>query len=221
MRSVTIFARRPRPGTVKSRLSPALPPAEACRLYRGLLLDAIAAVRACAVDRRLIHWADEEDTPASGVPHEGLEPARQRGGDLGARLAAAFDELLQAPGERAVAIGADCPEIDGAVIDAAFAALERHDLVLAPAADGGYALIGLSRPAPELFESVDWGGATVLGQTLARASRLGLRVVRLASFRDVDTPADLVAWIAGALARRSAGATAAALAELGLLPARD
>ena len=226
MRSVTIFARRPRPGTVKSRLSPALPPNEACRLYRGMLLDAITAACESSADRRVVHWADppgdgEEDTPT--LPERlgaGLDSALQRGNDLGDRLAAAFEDLLQAAGDLAVAIGADCPELDGATVDAGLAALESHDLVLAPAADGGYGLVGLARPAPELFRGVGWGSAAVLEQTRARADRLGLRVALLPTLRDVDNPADLVRWIARALAGsdRRGAQTAQALAELGLLP---
>jgi len=226
MRSVTILARRPRPGTVKSRLSPALPPNEACRLYRGMLLDAITAARESSADRRVVHWADppgdgSEDTPGLAESlGAGLGSALQRGNDLGDRLAAAFEDLLQAPEDRAVAIGADCPELDGVTVDAGLAALERHDLVLAPAADGGYALVGLARPAPELFRGVAWGGAAVLEQTRARADRLGLRVALLPTLRDLDTPVDLVGWIARTLADtdRRGAQTAMALAELGLLP---
>src|SRR4029453_14161620 len=112
MRSVTVFARRPRPGRVKSRLSPALPPAEACRLYRGMLLDAIEAVAGSGADRRLVHRA----APAGGEDWElppGVESRAQADGDLGDRLGAAFAELLRDPGDRAVAIGADCPGLDG------------------------------------------------------------------------------------------------------------
>ena len=222
MRSVTVFARRPRPGQVKTRLSPALPPDEACDLYRAMLLDAIAAAAHAGADRRLVYWADAGDGSEHILLPAGFEPMLQRGQDLGERLATAFAEMLPTAEDRAVVIGADCPDLDGAEIDAAFAALGRSDLVIAPAVDGGYALIGLSRPAPGLFEGIAWGGPEVFSGTLDRASSLGLSVAGLPPMLDVDTPGDLVTWIQLRLAwpvPGPAGArTTSVLRAMGLLP---
>jgi rSAM/selenodomain-associated transferase 1 len=216
MRRVALFARVPEPGRVKSRLSPALPPAASAALYRGMLLDALDAVRDAPADQRFVYWADRGDPGLSA----GLVPRAQSEGDLGARIAAAFGELLAAPGDSAVIAGADCPQLSGGVIDRAFGGLGGADVVLAPARDGGYGLIGLARAAPGLFRGIAWGGDRVLEQTRERAASLGLMVARLDPLDDVDTPADvcrLVAWAATDAGPRGRH-TRAALRELGLLP---
>jgi rSAM/selenodomain-associated transferase 1 len=220
MKRIAVFARWPEPGRVKTRLSPALPHDLACRLFGAMLEDASIAAAGSDADQRLLYWAD---APAEGsaTPPGGaaLEVRRQNGGDLGERLARAFDELLPGPGDRAVVIGADCPDLDAAFIEAAFRALESYDLAIAPARDGGYALIGLRRPASELFRGIDWGAATVLERTLDRARELGLTVFRLGALDDLDTPEDLVRWIRRRMREHAADShTAAALRSMGLLP---
>jgi glycosyltransferase A (GT-A) superfamily protein (DUF2064 family) len=91
-------------------------------------------------------------------------------------------------------IGSDCPVFTPEDLADAFLALRSADAVFAPAHDGGYALVGLSREAPELFEQIDWGTQNVMSQTLARAQSLGLRVKLLRTVWDVDTPADVLRW---------------------------
>lgn len=220
MRTLALFARRPIPGEVKTRLSPALPAELAAYLYRAMLADALAAAAAAEPDRLILYWASS-GPPVEGLPLPGgLAFAEQAPGDLGARLAAAFAELLVQPADRAVVMGADCPDLDAAVIREAFAALDEHDVVLGPARDGGYYLIGLRRPAPALFADVSWGSQQVLAETLTRAERAGLSVARLASRADLDTPADLVAFAARrAVSAPGAGHhTEAALRAIGLMP---
>ena len=116
-------------------------------------------------------------------------------------------------------IGADCPDLDAGLIERAFEALARADLVLGPARDGGYYLIGLARPAPALFRGMPWGTAGVLGETWARAHAAGLRAALLEPLDDLDTPADLVRWLGRAARGRAAAtpATTRALRAIGLL----
>jgi uncharacterized protein len=221
MKRVALFARPPRPGTVKSRLSPALPPALACDLYRGMLEDAIEQVAACAADQRLLYWSDAPPPDQQLRGAQALEPRQQRGANLGERMAAAFAELLPARGDRAVICGADCPEMETRHLDAALAALERAELALAPSADGGYSIIALSRPAPELLTGIEWSSSGVLEQTLERAGDLRLRPVLLPALADVDTPEDVARLVARWLMQPSARwprHAAAALAGIGLLP---
>jgi rSAM/selenodomain-associated transferase 1 len=216
MRRVALFARVPEPGRVKSRLSPALPPAAAAALYRGMLLDAVAAVRAAPCDERFVYWADRADPGLSA----GLGPRVQSEGDLGARLAAAFAELLAARGDAAVICGADNPHLGGGDIEHAFGVLGGADVAIAPALDGGYSLIGLAHPAPGLFRGIAWGGISVLEETRERAASLGLRVATLDPLDDVDTAEDvcrLVAWAATDTGPRGRH-TREAMRELGLLP---
>jgi rSAM/selenodomain-associated transferase 1 len=200
-------------GRSKTRLSPALPPALASELYRGMLSDALRVARAANVDQRFLYWADPHDAD------ERIDTRVQKGGSLGERLESAFAELLFG-GALAAIVGADCPDLSAAHLEAAFAQLEHRDLVLGPALDGGYWLIALRAPAPELFRGIEWSSAAVLDQTLARASALGLSLARLETLTDLDTPADLASWIARASIAPPEGAprTVRALRRLGLLP---
>ena len=220
MNTLVLFARWPEPGRVKTRLSPALPPALACALHRAMLDDALWSSLSARADRRVVAWAEAPafsmGTPVPG----GFEQAAQRGADLGARLAAAFAEQLTGPGERVVVIGSDCPELSASDLDAAFDALGTCDLAVGPSRDGGFWLVGLSRPAPQVFDGVAWSTDRALSGMLGNAAAAGLSVARLATRADVDTPADLVRLIA-ALARPPARArfTRGSLSAMGLLPA--
>jgi hypothetical protein len=226
---LALFARWPEPGRVKTRLSPALPAALACDLYRALLADALAAAAASPADARSLHWAEAPAGHAADPAPGGFEVRDQRGADLGERLEHATSELLGAPGARVLVIGADCPDLDAARIAAGFAALKRTELVLGPARDGGYYLIGLARPASALFRGVDWGTSRVLAQTRERARALELSVTELEPLDDLDTPADLARWAArAAVGEAASGAAAAgaprtraALRAIGLLPGAE
>jgi hypothetical protein len=219
MRRIALFARWPAPGEVKTRLSPALPASLACDLYRAMLEDALALAAEASADERFLYWAGAP--AARDAPPPGFEVRDQKGDDLGARLALAFDDLLRAPGDRAVILGADCPALEAATLRAAFDALEAHDAVLGPARDGGYTLVGLARRAPELFRDIEWSTPRVLDQTLERAARAGLSVSLLPALDDLDTPEDLVRWLALRAAGRGPGARLEldqALRAIGLLP---
>ncbi len=186
MRRLGVFARPPRAGSVKTRLSPALPPPLAASLYRSLLDDTFAAMRHAHAEQRFVFWAG-----GAGEAPPDFESRLQQGADLGARLTAAFDELLFAAGDHALVLGSDAPALTPAHVDAAFAQLDRHDVVLGPAADGGYWCVGLTCRTPELFEGIPWSTPAVLERTLERA-RGAVRSVGLAApLEDLDTPADL------------------------------
>jgi rSAM/selenodomain-associated transferase 1 len=120
---------------------------------------------------------------------------RQVGSDLGARLAAAFRWAFHAGMERVIVVGSDAPGITASSVESALDALKNNPLVLGPAEDGGYYLIGLSRMLPELFVNIPWGTGLVLGRTLDTAAKLGiLRPIMLAPLGDVDRPEDLKLW---------------------------
>lgn len=188
-----VFAREPVPGQVKTRLIPALGSAGAARLYRRLLGIALAAATATPCARRQIWCAG---APADGGQCASLAAAdgwtwhRQADGDLGARMGAALAGAL-ARADRAVLIGSDCPDYSPSYLTTAFAALDDHDAVLGPAADGGYVLIGLRRPAPALFADIPWSSPAVLAATRAALRHKELTWLELPTLRDVDCPADL------------------------------
>jgi hypothetical protein len=220
-RSVAVFADWPRPGRVLPRMSPALPAAEACRLYQALLADALAAARGSAARRVLVYWADvpEEEREWLRVA-PAVETRRQYGPDPGVRLRDAFTALLEAPGDRAVIIGTDCPMLDPNAIGRAFAALASVEVALGPALGGGMCLVGLSRPAPALFEGFAWDGEDVLDGMRGRAAAAGMVPALLEPLERLDTPERLVRLLARAVSPPPLPPlqTIGALRELGLLP---
>jgi len=185
----------------KTRLIPALGATGAAQLSRCLVEQTLA--QAAPLQQQAVSvelWF----TGASQAQMQAWLGDRvyrsQPDGDLGDRMAAAFAATLpvvtDAPsvgvcGQRAVLIGTDCPDLTTAHLVNAFAALADHDLVLGPAQDGGYYLIGLQRPIPALFTNIPWGTATVAQQTLSIAAQLGLVVHCLPVLGDIDRPADL------------------------------
>lgn len=124
-------------------------------------------------------------------------------GDLGVKMQAAV-AACDTAGQPALIVGSDLPEIDLAYIEQAAALLVAHDLVLGPAEDGGYGLIGLKTPAPLLFSGIPWSTPAVLAQTRSRAAELGLRVGELPTTWDVDRLEDWKRFLALQAAARSA-----------------
>lgn len=212
-----VFARPPVAGRVKQRLTAGLGVEPTLALYRAMLADTVAAASAASADERWIYWSE---APESDMTPPGFVARVQRGADLGARLTAAFEELLRDDGDRAVIVGADCPALDAACLDRALELARGDDVVLGPASDGGYYLIALARPAPEILEGIEWGGPTVLRTTLERARAAGRRVHTLELKHDIDTPADVLRLIRSALtgSLENAAHTLAALRAMNLLP---
>ena len=190
-----VFAREPVLGRVKTRLAAGIGAEAALAVYRELLALTAAAVAAAQVPATV--WLAE--APADprqprpewpGLPWR-VQPAV---GSLGARMAQAFADAFGAGAGRVVIIGTDCPGLSAGLLHQAFDQLLRHDLVVGPADDGGYYLLGMNQLHPELFDNKDWSTATVLPDTLADAARLGLRVAQLLVLHDVDSGRDLAAW---------------------------
>lgn len=182
-----IFAKAPAPGRVKTRLAPAIGDAGAARLHAAFVRDVVARHdkpgRATTVWRGgdLEHplWA------ALGVPL-----ATQCSGDLGGRLADAFAQEL-ADGSAVVVLGTDSPTLPPQLVDQAFAALQRHAVVLGPACDGGYYLLGVRGGSPPVFEGIDWGTESVFAQTVEALNAAGVDFALLPYWYDVDRPDDL------------------------------
>jgi len=191
-RHLVLFGRYPVPGETKTRLIPLLGEVGAAEWHRrqaeravadAMQNPAISTVAFCytgAGPSAVRRWLD----------HRSLQLFPQRGGDLGERMCAAMFSAMDRVGDRVVLVGTDIPQITSNHINAAFDALDRHDVVLGPSADGGYWLVGLRRK-DDIFQQVTWGTETVLSQTLAEARKLGLRVTCLPKLNDIDTPSDL------------------------------
>ena len=192
--AVAIMAKAPDPGAVKTRLCPPLSPREAAALARCFLRDRVAQVRALTGVSRVIAF-----TPASarGV-FQRLAPdftlIAQHGADLGARMRSTLATLLAAGHRAMIAIGTDTPTLPTAVLQHAVDRIASPDVdvVLGPAEDGGYYLIGVRADDPMLFGDVPWSTSKVLEITLHRARAAGLRTVCVKPWFDVDTPEDLI-----------------------------
>ncbi|HAZ07814.1 MAG TPA: glycosyltransferase [Elusimicrobia bacterium] len=193
MNKIMVFVKAPIPGRVKTRLSPPLSPTQAATLYIAFVKDTLEAARDAANSSVDIFYDPSADFPdlrwIESAPLLPFFP--QKGGDLGMRLDHACNETLSRGAGKAVAIGSDTPHIEPAVIERAFSSLDRADMILGPAADGGYYLIGLKEPHDFLFQGISWSTVNVLRQTLERAKQRGLKVVMLPTLFDVDTISDL------------------------------
>jgi uncharacterized protein len=188
---VAVFAKAPVAGAVKTRLAPVLGLAGAARLHAWLVHRALeAALEAASGDVEL--WcAPDESHPffAECAAAHGVRLRAQRGDDLGARMSDAF-ATAHREGAALVLVGSDCPALGAAAIAEAARALDRHAAAIAPAEDGGYGLIALARPCPQLFEGIAWGTATVMAETRRRLDAAAIAWRELARTWDVDRPED-------------------------------
>jgi rSAM/selenodomain-associated transferase 1 len=200
-----IFVRSPVVGEVKTRLSPPLDPAQARDVYLAFLADLVARLPVPKY-HPTIFLAGSRTPELDSILDERWPVVAQRDGTLGDRLAAAFAEMLRTPGDRAVIIGSDSPDLPLPFLKRAFQLLKHRDVVLGPAFDGGYYLIGLRRPAPALFERVTWGSATVFEETLAAIAHERMTLALVPPWYDVDDAASLRFFATYHRARRMAGA---------------
>ena len=191
-RALLVFARNPVAGQVKTRLIPALGAEGAVAVYRRLLAGTLAAAHAANSDT-LSLWIDQPSPNAElldSIAAYDTDWHPQSSGDLGARMQHAFESSL-AGHRHVVLIGSDCPEFSAAYLHQAFDALQRCDLVIGPASDGGYVLIGMNTSHAALFESIPWSTDRVLAVTRQRLAGLGLSCHELPALRDIDTADDL------------------------------
>lgn len=205
-----VFGRRPEPGKVKSRLAAGFGPEAAAELYGAMLFDVLDTWDSPRVlapgGRRVLVYSPEDAGPwfDARVPDSfALQP--QADGDLGRRMHAFFAGEFEDGAARVVLIGSDSPTLDPSVVISAFLCLESRDVVLGPAADGGYYLIGCRRAAPPVFDGVDWGTPRVLSQTVDRLRDTGLSLAVLPPWYDVDTPDDWQTLAGHVRAMRAAG----------------
>jgi rSAM/selenodomain-associated transferase 1 len=186
MTRIVIFAKEPVAGLVKTRLIPALG-AESAAWLAGEMLE--QTVREALATGLPVELCGDPDAAQWHEARPGLALSAQGRGGLGERLARAAARVLEE--EPILLVGADCPELDRRRLAAAAAALEEADAVLHPAHDGGYALLGLRRFDPSLFEGIAWSTDAVAVQTIARIQGLGWTLRLSEVLHDVDEPADL------------------------------
>lgn len=198
---LVLYARVPRLGQVKTRMTPWLSDGEALGLHLALLLDSLRLLRRAAEEAGAIpilsfsgEWNPEGIAEHDELAAEarGLILRPQRDGDLGRRLEHTFTGLHADGHAEVVVIGSDCPGLPPAVVGSAFEALLRGArVVLGPAADGGYYLVGATPPLPGIFSGIPWSTGRVMEATLAALDRASVRASLLPRYDDVDIPADL------------------------------
>ncbi|HYV39652.1 MAG TPA: TIGR04282 family arsenosugar biosynthesis glycosyltransferase [Gemmataceae bacterium] len=185
-RTLGLFAKWPQAGQVKTRLAAQTSPEWAAQIALAFLRDTLTRLTSISARRVLAcSGADTADQFAAIVQNQfELEP--QSHGDLGQRMSAFFTACLANGDERVVLVGADSPTLPLSYIETAFDALAVADVVLCPATDGGYCLMGCAGQAPPVFDGITWGGTNVLSETVARIKTAKLKLALLPPWYDVD-----------------------------------
>jgi hypothetical protein len=185
-RALIIFIKNPILGHVKTRLAVDLGAKGALKVYHTLL-EYTKEVSAQVSAERYLYYSHQIDQKDSWPNHEFIKK-KQSEGDLGRRM---FNALQERKEKLKLIIGSDCPQLMKEDIEAAFTALHDHDLVIGPANDGGYYLVGMKKPHPSLFKGVKWSSETVFSTTLEKAQQQNLKVKILRELVDLDTLDDL------------------------------
>ena len=183
-----IFIRNPRLGKVKTRLAHTVGDAEALRIYHILLEKTRQAALSVAADRWLFYSDFLEPEDDWSVDH--FQKRVQAGHDLGERMENAFRQAFVAGAGKAVIIGSDCPDLNGALLREAFDRLDEADFVLGPAQDGGYYLLGMKQLEVSLFRNMEWSTPGVCAETTRRIKVPGKSYFLLPELTDVDTEED-------------------------------
>lgn len=218
---LVVFAKRPEPGRVKTRMCPPFTPEQAAAFYGCLLQDVLDAMAEAAPPlgiglRVALHPPEAVAEPGVPIPAS-FGRVEQRGVDLSARMQHAIDQAAMDGFGPILIRGSDSPALDGDTLAAALEALGQADVVLCPDMDGGYNLVGVRRPAPGLFAH-EMSTGSVLQDTMARGEALGLRCSVLPSGFDIDTADDLRTLRHTADAMRLCSRTVAFLDRHGLWP---
>lgn len=199
--ALVIFAKAPLAGQVKTRLVGALTAEQAVELYVCFLRDTFAVMEAVQEEREslslvLCYTPAEEIEAFEAADFEGGVLLPQRGDDLGERLCNCLADLRELGFSSIVILGADSPTIPDEIVQEAFERLgESNEVIIGPATDGGFYLLGMNASqipvAPQLFERTEWGSAQVLTQLQTRAAQAGLSLSLLPEWYDIDTPEEL------------------------------
>ncbi|MBU0479662.1 MAG: TIGR04283 family arsenosugar biosynthesis glycosyltransferase [Proteobacteria bacterium] len=185
-----IFTRYPTAGSTKTRLIESLGGEGAADLQRRMSERTVAVARTLPADLEVRYFGGSREQVSSWLG-DAIRIQDQGEGDLGVKMARAFAESFAEGYQRVIIIGADCPSLTAAILSEGFTELKDRQMVLGPAEDGGYYLLGLTRSCPALFEDQPWGTSGVLDNTLAVADKLGLEYRLLEKLHDIDRPEDL------------------------------
>ena len=203
-KKLIIFTRYPEPGITKTRLIGALGANGAAGLHRQMAEQVVGVARELKASAGIgieISFAGGDDSKMRHWLGNDMAYAGQIGLNLGQRMDNAFKDAFDQGCDRIVLVGSDCPELTADILKEAFQALDHHPVVLGPAADGGYYLVGLKQRLPNVFQDIPWGTGNVLEETRQALSSLGVSCALLKRLSDVDTPEDLHVWESALKAR--------------------
>lgn len=175
-------------GKVKTRLAKSLGNRKALKIYQQLLTFTRDITQNIPVEKQV--WYSSYLEKNDPIFKNGYSAKVQGEGDLGKKMKEAFSQAFIDGSERVVIIGSDCAELDGALIKKAFERLKTNDVVIGPANDGGYYLLGMNDYFPELFDGIEWSTNSVYSQTKARVNQMQLSCFELRVLSDVDNAQD-------------------------------
>ena len=190
-KAVICFTRVPRPGTTKTRLLGLLTPEQCARLHWAFLKDLSNIYPNLDADLFISHTPDPEWVRLAAVFPYAAGYFPQEGADLGEKMHNALTRVLSMGYDRVILTGADLPLMTRKHLESGFTALEKHEITIGPNPDGGYYLIGMKKPHPEIFHVPNYGGATVYENTVTAIREAGLSWAPALVCGDVDTPDDL------------------------------
>lgn len=193
-KAVVVMSKIPVPGQTKTRLQAKLLAEECAFFHRACLRDILQIVHSTGIPAYL-YWAGEYGKNGEFYAKHFCQ-RQQQGNNLGERMSNIMEEVL-AEHDAVIILGSDIPEVTREDLEEAFTMLLSSDIVLGPAADGGYYLLGLKKPCPELFSHIPWGTSTVLRKTIEALNGKNLMCSFLEKKRDIDEWEDLVMFVSG------------------------
>ena len=193
MKALILFIKYPEAGNVKTRLGAEVGFELAAELYRLFIQQTFELVQNCSAQKVFVAFepADREAEFSEFIPKQ-FAVFPQKGKNLGARMLNAFQYAFARGYKNVAILGSDSPTLPLKNIDEAFEKLSKSDLVLGPAEDGGYYLIGLTHAHPGLFDNIEWSSNSVMQATIERAEKLRLQYKLLSVWYDIDTKKTLM-----------------------------
>ncbi len=205
MNALIVVVKNPVPGQVKTRLQSRYTPAQSAQIYTAFVQDTLNTVRTINIDKRIIAYdPPHAENAVRNICGNDFEYVPQVQTDLGQRMYQALLQQLQSGAKCAILIGTDIPSLPATHITQAIDLLKTKDVVIGPSTDGGYYLIGISRPCPEIFENITWSTPTVLSETTDSLRQQNYSLGLVPPWFDVDTPEELDVLIAHAHAQKHA-----------------
>lgn len=190
-KAIIIFSKKPKLGKVKTRIATSLGDSTALEIYKELLEITFKILHPMNC-KKYLFW-DELPDESSSYLDQGFELRIQKGIDLGERMENAFSEVIPFH-DKVIIVGTDCPYINSNLLEQSFVCLEQSDIVIGPATDGGYYLLGKKVLNTKIFRNIKWSTDTVLTETIQTCKEQNLKFDLLMELSDIDTEADYIQW---------------------------